>query len=111
MPRYIALIHDDQTAWTEPGAFDRGMRLHHEFAQDFAGVLRGEALHDQQTATVVRAQGDDFLVTDGPFSEAKEALGGYYVFEVDDRAAALEIAKRVPVLRGAIELRQIMEFD
>jgi hypothetical protein len=112
MPKYIALIHDDQSAWGEPGAFERGMQLHADFGRDFADVLRGgEALHDQETATLVRAGGDGFVVTDGPFAEAKEALGGYYVFEVDDKAAAVEVAKRVPVLRGVVELRQIREFD
>lgn len=112
MPRYLALIHDDQSAWGEPGAFERGMQLHQDFAKDFADVLRGgEALHDQETATIIRAGGDGFVVTDGPFAEAKEALGGYYVFEVADKAAAVEVGKRVPVLRGAIEVREIMEFD
>jgi hypothetical protein len=112
MTRYMALIFDDQTAWQEPGAAERGMQLHTDFAQDFADVLRGgDALHDQSETTVIRAQGDDFVVTDGPFAEAKEALGGYYLFDVADQAAAVEVAKRVPVLRGRIELRQIMEFD
>lgn len=112
MTRYMALIFDDQSAWAAPGAAERGMELHTQFGKDFADVLRGgEALHDQSETTVVRAEGDDFVITDGPFAEAKEALGGYYLFDVDDKATALEIAKRVPVLAGYVELREIVVFE
>ncbi len=112
MTRYLALIFDDQSVWAAPGAAERGMELHTQFGKDFADVLLGgDALHDQSETTVVRADGDGFVVTDGPFAEAKEALGGYYLFDVPDRAAALEVAKRVPVLAGYVELREIVVFD
>ena len=64
------------------------------------------------TATTVRPDGDGgFTVTDGPFVETKEALGGYYLVEAADLDEAIELAKQVPVLDGGVEVRPIMVFD
>jgi hypothetical protein len=75
------------------------------------GVLGGEQLRPVETATTVRVEGGQTLLSDGPFVEAKEHLGGYYLLEADDLDAALEIAARVPAARmgGAIEVRPIVE--
>ena len=56
--------------------------------------LFGGALHDAETATVVRASNGDVLTTDGPFAEAKEHLGGFYIIEADDLDAALAWASK-----------------
>ena len=60
-----------------------------------AALLGGEALEPTTTATSIRKNGDTVDVTDGPFAEAKEALGGYYLIEADDLDAAIAIAKQV----------------
>ena len=62
-------------------------------------------------ATTVRVQDGRTLVTDGPFVETKEALGGYLHFEADDLDAALDIAARIPAARmgGAVEVRPLVE--
>jgi hypothetical protein len=75
------------------------------------GVLGGEQLRPVETATTVRVQGGQTLFSDGPFVEAKEHLGGYYLVEADDLDAALEIAARIPAARmgGAIEVRPVVE--
>lgn len=75
------------------------------------GVIGGEQLQPVETATTVRVQGGQTLLTDGPFLEAKEHLGGYFLFEADDLDAALEIAARVPAARmgGAVEVRPVVE--
>ena len=52
-----------------------------------------------------------FTVTDGPFVESKEALGGYYLVEAADLDEAIELAKQVPVLSGGLEVRPIMVFS
>ena len=59
------------------------------------------------TATTVRVQDGKKLITDGPFAEVKEAIGGFFTFEADDLEVAIEIAVRVPAARlgGAIEIR------
>jgi hypothetical protein len=75
------------------------------------GVIDGEQLQPVETATTVRVESGRTLLTDGPFVEAKEHLGGYYVVEADDLDAALEIAARIPAARmgGAVEVRPLVE--
>jgi hypothetical protein len=68
-------------------------------------------LQPVEAATTVRVQNGQTLLTDGPFVEAKEHLGGYYVVDADDLDVALEIAARIPAARmgGAIEVRPLVE--
>jgi hypothetical protein len=75
------------------------------------GVTTGQELAPPETATTVRVEEGKTLTTDGPFVEAKEALGGYLFFEADDLDAAIEVAARIPAARmgGAIEVRPIVE--
>jgi hypothetical protein len=75
------------------------------------GVIGGEQLQPTETATTVRVQNGQTLLTDGPFVEAKEHLGGYMVVDADDIDAALEIAARIPAARmgGAVEVRPVVE--
>ena len=75
------------------------------------GVIGGEQLQPVDTATTVRVQDGQTLLTDGPFVDAKEHLGGFYLVEADDLDAALDIAARIPAARmgGAIEVRPLVE--
>jgi hypothetical protein len=74
-------------------------------------VIGGEQLQPVETATTVRVEDGKTLLTDGPFVEAKEHLGGYLLVDADDLDAALEIASRIPAARmgGAIEVRPLVE--
>jgi hypothetical protein len=74
-------------------------------------VIAGDQLQPDETATTVRVQNGETLLTDGPFVEAKEHLGGYLVVDADDLDGALEIAARIPAARmgGAIEVRPLVE--
>jgi hypothetical protein len=75
------------------------------------GVIGGDQLQPVETATTVRVQDGETLLTDGPFVDAKEHLGGYYLVEAGDLDGALEIAARIPAARmgGAIEVRPVLE--
>jgi hypothetical protein len=75
------------------------------------GVIGGEQLRPVETATTVRVEGGQTLLSDGPFVEAKEHLGGYVVVEADELDAALEIAARIPAARmgGVVEVRPVVE--
>ena len=75
------------------------------------GVIGGDQLQPADTATTVRVQDGQALLTDGPFLDAKEHLGGYYLVEADELDEALEIAARIPSARmgGAIEVRPLVE--
>ncbi len=71
----------------------------------------GAQLQPVDTATSVRVQEGRTLTTDGPFADTKEVFGGYYVFDVDNLDAALELAARIPSARlgGVVEIRPIVE--
>jgi hypothetical protein len=75
------------------------------------GVVGGEQLQPVETATTVRVEGGQALLTDGPFVDAKEHLGGFLLVEADELDAALELAARVPAARmgGAVEVRPLVE--
>ena len=79
--------------------------------RELPGVVGGGQLAPIETATTVRVQNGETLLTDGPFIDAKEHLGGYLVIELDDLDAALEIAARIPAARmgGAVEVRPLVE--
>jgi hypothetical protein len=75
------------------------------------GVTPGVQMGDPDTATTVRTVEGRTLITDGPFVETKEALGGYFFFEADDLDAAIALAAKLPPARlgGAIEIRALVE--
>ena len=77
--------------------------------RDDPRCLGGAHLQPLETATTVR-QG---LITDGPFADTKEVLGGYFVFEASNLDEALEVAERVPAVRlgGAVEVRPLVEVS
>ncbi|HUP69383.1 MAG TPA: YciI family protein [Acidimicrobiales bacterium] len=76
-----------------------------------AGVwVFGGGLHPPSTATVVRAEGDEVITTDGPFAETKEQLGGFWVIQVPDLDAALAWAvKATKACRGPVEVRPFQD--
>ncbi len=87
------------------------MEAHNRFAEQTvalgAKLLGGNALQPTTTATSIR--GD--VVTDGPFVETKEALGGYYLIEAADLDQALAVGKLCPAGFGGVEVRPIMTFE
>ena len=113
MAEYLVLIYEDESAWADPAAGEQAMKDHGEFGTSNGEKLRGgHALQPTSAATSIRGFGsDDFSVTDGPFAETKEALGGFYVIEATDLDEAISIAKKVPARHGGVEVRPIMVFD
>jgi hypothetical protein len=88
--------------WTE---FDRQVTEAHVF-------LAGEGLQPSSNATTVRiGEGDERVVTDGPFAETKEQLGGFYLLECEDLDEAIEWAKKIPMSEGVIEIRPVMDYS
>jgi hypothetical protein len=108
--KYAMLIYP------EPGSHERDTEeearaLSAEYLglRDDPRCIGGGHLQPGETATTVR--GAERLITDGPFADAKEVLGGYYVLEADDLDEALEFAGRIPAVRlgGAVEVRPLVE--
>jgi hypothetical protein len=115
MAKYMLLIYGNETdAPPTPEQWDWMMKAHGQFAQAVAqqggSIVAGDALEPSTTATSVRtgATGDQ-TVTDGPFVETKEALGGFYIVEASDLDQALAFAKQCPAPDGGVELRPIMD--
>jgi hypothetical protein len=79
--------------------------------RDRGQYVAGEALEPTPTATSVRVQDGRTVVTDGPFAETKEALGGFYLLECKDLDEAIEMAAKIPAAkRGTIEVRPIWAY-
>ncbi len=113
MPTYAFLMYGDETGWADqpPGEWDTGP--HERFAEQVAAagarIVGGRALLPSSTATTVRSvPGEAPLITDGPFVEAREALGGFYLVEADDLDDALRLAALVP--EDAVEVRPVAEL-
>ncbi len=111
MARYVFLMYDAEDFYDtadEQAVVDE-MRLHEEFMEAVraagASVVGGEALQPSSTASTVRG---DALVTDGPFADTKEALGGFYVIDAPDLDVALRLAKLCPA--GNVEVRPVLEL-
>ena len=114
MTQYMALLYYDRNQyWDSPQEAEFSAE-YTEFARRAieAGVMRGgEALHPvtmSTTITVSGGKGGDVLLVDGPYAEAKEVLGGYFLLEAADLDEAIAWAAQIPAAwRGKIELRPI----
>ncbi len=115
--RYILLIHLDERAMEDksPEEMAPVMDAWYQYGnalQSSKTRLAGEALQPTSAATTVRVQGDRTIVTDGPYAETKEQLGGFYMIDVENLDQAIEWAAKMPHMAGggAVEVRPVMEF-
>lgn len=112
--KYMLLIYMNENAMNEDErneCYEESTQLAHEL-QTNKQYLHASPLHPVSTATSVRVRDGKPLVTDGPFAETREQLGGYYLIEAADLDEAIEVAARIPVARvGTIEIRPIVELD
>jgi hypothetical protein len=113
MTEYLILIYEDENSYAtaSPVVLKEVMEAHNRFAQQVeergGKIVSGRALQPTPTATTVR----DDVVTDGPFAETKEALGGFYLIEARDLDHALDLGKLCPARFGGVEVRPIMTFE
>jgi len=110
--QYMLLVYDDPKAWPELSEAEYG-----KIYEEYSAVARDHAtkhsaqLKPVEDATTVQVQNGDTIITDGPFAETKETLGGYYLVEAKDLDEAIGIAKDVPAPNGGVEVRPVMVFD
>ena len=115
--RYIMLIYDNEATEPAEGSPEQGniMAEYGAFTQDVAsrGMLGpSERLKPVATATTVRVREGKTLVTDGPFADTREQLGGFYILDCKDMDEALACAAKIPTARyGSIEVRPIWEME
>ena len=114
--KYMLLIYGDETAMAKLNEAARAA-LFRDYGQFSEGIrksgnfLAGAPLRPTPTATTVRVREGKRLVTDGPFAETREQLGGYYLVEAKDLDEAIAIAARIPGARtGSIEFRPVLEY-
>ena len=115
--KFMLLCYDDEEAWNKAGeaalrdAMQEAVQLCHEI--DAKGqYVRAAPLHPVATATSVRVRDGKRQVTDGPFAETREVLGGFYIVDVKDRDEAISIAARHSGARvGTVEVRPILELS
>ncbi len=114
--RYALLICTDEQAEaaTSPEENATLMEEYNAFAAEMAGrgVLRGgERLRPTTDATTVRVRDGEVVVSDGPFAETKEQMGGYFIVDCKDLDEAIDVASKIPGARhGSIEVRPIWEM-
>jgi hypothetical protein len=116
MAQYLLLIYENEAGYENPSPelWNQMMKDHGAFAQTVVEqggkILGGDALQPTTTATSVRrVSSGDHMVTDGPFVETKEALGGFYMVEAADLDQAIAFAKLCPAPFGGIEVRPVMD--
>jgi hypothetical protein len=107
--RYMLMICDDESA--QNGAVEDSEGYAWFVEMERRGVLRGgERLRPSGDATTVRMRSGEVLLSDGPFAESKEQMGGYNIIECADLDEAIEVASKHPVAKyGMIEVRPIWE--
>jgi hypothetical protein len=113
--RYLMLIYTPESSMPPaPVEGRKMMEAYVNFTQEVRdnGMLQGgEALQPTTTATTVKVRDGERIITDGPFAETREALGGYYLLNCKDLDEALEYAAKIPGAQiGSVEVRPIMEF-
>ena len=112
---YLLLIYGDPAEAPPEAQSEEHMQRWFTYTQELeqAGVMKGgNALDYPQTATTVRIRNGETLLTDGPFAETKEILGGYYLIDVEDLDAALGWAAKMPNIEyGSVEVRPVIVFD
>ena len=111
--KYMLLIYTDENSWTDSDrehCYAESTELTHVLNSN-GQYLAAAPLQPVSTATSVRVRDGKRLVTDGPFAETREQLGGYFLVDAADLDEAIGIAARIPGARkGTVEIRPVMEL-
>ena len=111
--KYMLLIYADENAWTESErahCYAESAQLAQQLHEN-GQYVSANPLHGVATATSVRVRDGKRMVTDGPFAETREQLGGYFLIDAADLDEAIAVASRIPGARkGSVEIRPVMEI-
>jgi hypothetical protein len=113
--KYLCTIYGDesQMATVTPEQVSEMMAAYGAFGQEAGdAILGGEGLQPSSTATTVRVRDGERMLTDGPFAETKEQLGGFYLLECASLDEAIEWAAKIPGAQfGSVEVRPVMNYE
>ncbi|WP_447969839.1 YciI family protein [Nitrospira sp. M1] len=111
--KYLLLIYGDEHALNETErqeCYEESTQLAHQL-KSVGQYVAANPLHPTTMATSIQVRGGKRLVTDGPFAETREQLGGYFLVEAKNLDEALDIAARIPMARkGTVEVRPVIEI-
>jgi hypothetical protein len=112
--KYVLLIYGDEQAWSDPerqACYQESTQLAHTLKSN-GQFLTTSPLQSVSTATTVRVREGKRLVTDGPFAETREQLGGFFMIEAKNLDEAIDIAGRIPgAQKGSVEIRPVVEIE
>ena len=114
--KYLCTIYGDESQWNDvtPEQMNEIMSAYFAFSEEGrkAGVIvAGEGLERTSSATTVRVRDGERVLSDGPFAETKEQLGGFYLLDVADLDEAISWAKKIPLPGGAVEIRPVIDYE
>jgi hypothetical protein len=115
--KYLLTLWNDESRFAEltPEQLQEGMMHWDEYTnetKDAGAFLGGEGLEPTALATTVQIEASgDHIVTDGPFAETKEQLGGFYLLECENLDDAIAWAKKIPMPGGKVEVRPVMDYE
>jgi hypothetical protein len=113
--RYMLSIYGDEQRWADatPEQMQEALAAYDAFGKEAGEIIvAGDGLQPTATATTVRVRNGESVLTDGPFAETREQLGGYYVLDCADLDEALAWAAKVPgALTGSVEVRPVMDYE
>jgi hypothetical protein len=113
--KYLCTIYGDesQMASATPEQVNEMLEAYGAFGQEAGdAILGGEGLQPTSAATTVRVRDGERMLTDGPFAETKEQLGGFYLLECNSLDEAIELAAKIPGAQfGSVEVRPVMNYD
>jgi hypothetical protein len=115
--KYLCTIYGDESQWgsATPEQISEVMAAYGAFGEEAgqAGViLAGEGLEPTSAATTVRVRDGERVLSDGPFAETKEQLGGFYLLECDSLDEAIDWAAKIPgAASGSVEVRPVMNYE
>jgi hypothetical protein len=114
--RYLLIHKLDETrpeAWNPSPEFVEAMGAFMTECAESGVLLAAEGVHQSSEGAIIRKSGASTAVTDGPFTEAREVIGGFAVLQVDSRDQAIELGRRFASLfdEVSVEVRRVMEFE
>ena len=115
--KYLLMIYGDESGWDQvtPEEGQAIMNAYWAFGAEVeasGAFVAGEGLQPTGTATTVRVRDGERMLTDGPFAETKEQLGGFYLLECKDLDEAIEWAAKIPgASDGSVEVRPVMDYS
>jgi hypothetical protein len=111
--KYMLMIYADENVWTDPerqDCYKESTQLAHDLKSS-GHFLATSPLQPVSTATTVQVRDGKRIVTDGPFAETREQLGGFFMIEAKNLDEAIDIAGRIPGARkGSVEIRPVVEI-